>query len=150
MALKPKNVIDRVIAVNKLHVHLVHGVKKSINVFIYSLMDNMSVESSMKSSIVHKKSGKLLPPSVQDVAVPSTAIDKPSYEECEKQLQVLMAMFQGLLQNTLSKDVIHLAMYHAKDCCQNLPKEDFDNIANRLLEIAMKERKRNPLHRMFD
>ena len=71
-------------------------------------MADMNAES-MNTSLV-KKDGKLHQHSAQAVVLPSTPTDN---ESLKKQLLVLGALFQALLDNTMSGDVRLLAMYQA-------------------------------------
>jgi hypothetical protein len=71
-------------------------------------MADMNAES-MNTSLV-KKDGKLHQHSAQAVVLPLTATDN---ESLKKQLLVLAALFQALLNNTLSGDARALALYQA-------------------------------------
>jgi hypothetical protein len=83
-------------------------------------MADMNAESTKKSLVV--QGGNSLQPSARAVAVRST----PTVDELsKKQLIVLMALFQELLNNTLSPDVRYLAAASAIDRVSSImdPKE---------------------------
>lgn len=60
---------------------------------------------------------------------------------------VLMAILQGLTENTTSGDVIALAVFRAKDLCRQfgISEDEFNDIIDQYLNFADHVRKKNPL-----
>lgn len=87
----------------------------------------------------------LTQPLGRDVAVPcSIRIGCESYES---QMVVLMAILQGITENTVSGDVIALGVYQAKDICRQfgIADEQVNEVISKYLRFSDQIRKKNPL-----
>jgi hypothetical protein len=104
----------------------------------------MSAGSLTTSSV--SPAGKSAQPLGQVAVVPSTPTDSDS----STTLKVLMCILQGLLHNVLSSDTVHLSILRARSFCPEVPKEEFDAIASKLVLAAQQARKQNPLAKLFD
>lgn len=104
-------------------------------------MDDMSVESMSKSLVV--QAGNLPQHSARVVAPHSTAtVDELS----KKQLLVLMALFQALLNNTCSPDVRELSIRATCGALKSvMDEEEVKKIARKLMSV----RHRNIMDSMF-
>lgn len=98
-------------------------------------------------SLSHKRVGNSLQPSGRDVAVPSeTQIDRLSLENF-----ILKSMVEGLIFNTMSKDIILMSMYRAQDTCKEsgLNPDEFMPVIQSVMDNFPKTTRKNPLHSMF-
>lgn len=104
-------------------------------------MVNMAAKSTKKSLV--KKDGSGIQPLVQDVALHSTPIGQ---EYSQKQLIVLLQLFQQLLNFTHSPDARYLAMRAAVKSVGNLMSEEE---AKAIAEQFMGVRKPSMLDTLF-
>jgi len=88
----------------------------------------------------------------QDAVVPfSTIVEQPSSERTKADLTILMFLLQSLTEHVMSGDVMALSVYKTIDYCE-LMGMDGEEVTNRLmlfLDLARKNRSRNPLSKMF-
>jgi TRAP-type mannitol/chloroaromatic compound transport system substrate-binding protein len=60
---------------------------------------------------------------------------------------ILLAILQGITENTTSGDVIELSIYRAEDMCRaiGVSKDEFKEVVNRFVQFSKQVRGWNPL-----
>ena len=117
-------------------------------------MELMSVECMTKSLTVKTRRGKSLLPLVPDVAVVSTQTDKQFSDEFEvtsETVKALASITTALLAETLSGDLLWLAMRQAERMAaeSGVSPEEFNRVKGHLLEFWKKKKASHPLGSMF-
>jgi hypothetical protein len=106
-------------------------------------MPGTPVVNTTKSLV--SRDGKRHQPSAQVVVHRSlTQTAKPSLENS---IVILMAILQGITENTISGDVMALAMYRAGDLCagMGITRDEFNSVMTRFNEFQRNARKGKPL-----
>lgn len=85
--------------------------------------------------------------SAQAAALLSSMKIEPLSSQNSETVLILLAILQGIIENTTNGDVIELSIYRAKDLCAKfgIDEEMFESVVERFLVISKKLRSRNPL-----
>jgi len=72
-------------------------------------------------------------------------------QEAGEKIACLLAIFSGLLEETLNPDVMALSLYRAEDVCRywGIPEERFEEVKQAILRFHSAARKRNPMSCLF-
>lgn len=105
-----------------------------------------AIAVSTKRSLTHGHGSTLLSGRAAQ-ALFATLSENESQGPWPQTVTVLMALLQGLMENTTNGDVVLLSYYKAKDLCGSLgiDGEVFEETVRRYLQFSDSIRKRNPL-----
>ena len=114
----------------------------------------MNVECTTKSSMAKIKHGKSLLPSGLGAVAVSTTTGRQFSEEFEvtsETVKALASITTALLKETLSGDLVWLAMRQAEKMAieSGVSPEEFDRVKSHLLEFWKKKKAHHPMGGMF-
>jgi hypothetical protein len=100
---------------------------------------------SINTSLI-RRDGSSTQLSEQDAVCHSLMKTERQLSETLKQVTILASLLQSIIENTVSSDVLELAVHSSKEACKvrGIDEATYKSVVSKVFEVTEKRRRRNP------
>lgn len=108
--------------------------------------DTHDTHAGSMTTLLNRRDGSSIQLSEQDAVCRSLMKTETQSSETLKTITILASLLQSIIENTVSGDVLELAIHSSKEACKarGIDEVTYKSVVSKVLKVIEKRRRRNP------